>query len=90
MFACGPTPMATIKNMSGAAITGPFQVVFTSLTAGVTLSNATGTFAGNSYMTVPSITSLAPGQSATMSVQFKNPSNAIIKFTPVIYSGSLN
>jgi hypothetical protein len=54
------------------------------------VANATGAFNGSSYLTVPSVASLAPGQSAAVTVQFKNPSNAVINFTPVVYSGSLN
>jgi hypothetical protein len=79
----------TIKNIGDSTVTGPFQMVCTSLTAGVTLANATNTFAGIPYISVPAATSLSPGQSATVSVQFKNPANAVINFTPVIYSGSL-
>jgi hypothetical protein len=78
----------TIKNISGSAITGPFQIVFNSLTAGVTLANATSTFGGWSYITVPSVANLSPGQSATVAVQFTNPSNAIIQFIPLSYAGS--
>jgi hypothetical protein len=79
----------TIANTSSAAINGPLQIVLTSLTTGVTLANATGSFAGNRYITVPLSGSLGPGQSTTVAVQFKNPANAAINFTPVIYSGSL-
>jgi hypothetical protein len=79
----------TIQNIGNIAINGPLQIAFTSLT-GVTVANATGTFAGIPYLTVPAVTSFAPGQSATVSVQFKDPSNSAINFTPVIYSGSLN
>jgi hypothetical protein len=32
---------------------------------------------------------LTPGQSATVSVRFKSPSNSAIHFTPVLYSGSI-
>lgn len=80
----------TIQNVSGNTIYGPFEVVFTALTGNVTVASATGTFNETSYLTVPAVGSLAPGQSATVSVQFKNPSNSIINFTPVVYSGSLN
>jgi YVTN family beta-propeller protein len=82
----------TITNISSSAISGPFQILFTALTAGVTLANATGNFSGSPYLTVPTaggIASLMPGQSATVSVQFDDPSFAAIKFTPVIYSGSI-
>jgi hypothetical protein len=78
----------TITNISGSTISGPFQVVLTSLTSGVTLVNATSTFGGDPFLTVPAAASLAPSQSATVSVQFSNPSSAKINFTPVIYSGS--
>ena len=80
-----------IKNTGSSAINGPLQIVLMSLTPGVTLANATGKFVGNPYITAPlSGGSLAPGQAATVSVQFKNPSNVTINFVPAIYSGSLN
>jgi hypothetical protein len=84
----------TITNVSGSAINVPvngfFQVLFTSLATGVTLSNSDGTFNASPYITVPTVTSLAPGQSASFAVQFSDPSGTAISFTPVIYSGSLN
>ncbi|HLJ16709.1 MAG TPA: hypothetical protein VKV15_19590, partial [Bryobacteraceae bacterium] len=83
-----------ITNVSGSPIRAPsngfFQILFMSLPAGVTLSNATGTFNRSPFITIPAVASLAPGQSVAVIVQFKNPSNAAIKFTPVIYSGSFN
>ena len=78
----------TIKNIASSTINGPIQIVFTSLTTGVTLANASNTFTGIPYLTLPGVTSLLAGQSATVAVQFKNPSNALINFAPVIYSGS--
>lgn len=80
----------TIQNVSDRTIYGPFEIVFTALTSGVTLANATNTFNGLPYLTVPALASLAPGQSATVNVQFKNPANKTINFAPVIYSGGLN
>ena len=62
----------TITNISSSLITGPVEVVITSLTPGVTLGDASGTFAGNPFITVLLSGSLGPGQSAT-SVQFKIP-----------------
>jgi uncharacterized repeat protein (TIGR03803 family) len=78
----------TITNISSGTISGPFQVLFTVLTAGVTMVNATGNFSGAPYLTT-TVASLAAGQSATVNVQFDNPSFATINFTPVIYSGSI-
>jgi hypothetical protein len=80
----------TITNISSSAIAGPFHIVLDSLTTGVTLTNATGSFGGWSFVTVPAVGSLAPGHSASVNVQFMNPSNAIINFSPIIYSGSFN
>jgi len=80
----------TVKNISGSAISGPLQIVFFGMPANVTLVNATGNLSGTPYLTVPAVTSLAPGQSVTVSVQFKNPANAAINITPAIYSGSIN
>jgi hypothetical protein len=79
----------TLTNTGTAAINGPFQIFFTSLTSGTTLSNAAGVFLDSPVITVPALTGLAPGQSATVDVQFSNPSAQRIKFTPVVYSGEL-
>jgi hypothetical protein len=80
----------TLTNISSSAISGPLQIVFFGMPVNVTLVNATSNLSGTPYMTVPAVASLAPGQSATVSVQFKNPSNVTINSTPVIYSGSIN
>ena len=80
--------IVTITNISNSTINGPFQIVFDSLTAGVTLTNATSTFGGWPYVSVPA--SLAPGQSASVNMQFRNASNAVINASPVIYSGTFN
>jgi hypothetical protein len=79
----------TIKNISYASIGGPFQIVANSLTAGVTLLNANGTFNGNRYLTL-SLSSLGPSQSATATLQFSDPTNVSIHFVPVIFSGSFH
>ncbi len=79
----------TIKNNGSATVNGPFQILFSVLTSGVTLVNATDTFQGTPFVTVPAVVSLAPGQSATVSVQFSDPSSAKINFTPVTYVGRI-
>jgi hypothetical protein len=76
----------TVKNIGATTIAGPFEILFTALPSGVTLANATGTIGGVPYLTLPGA-SLAPGQSATVSVQLRNPGNVQINLTPVIYSG---
>jgi hypothetical protein len=79
----------TITNVSSNPISGPFSILFTSLTAGVTLANAAGNFSGSPFLIVPGVANLAAGQSASVGVEFQNPSFGMIDFTPVVYSGSL-
>ena len=78
------TGTLTITNEDRAGLTGPFQVVLTGLTPGVTLVNAKGEVSGASYLTINK-TSLAPGQSATAQVNFRNPSHLMIDFTGVVH-----
>ncbi len=80
----------SITNISDATISTPtsFQLALNSLTAGVTLVNSMGTFNQGPYITIPALVSMFPGQSVTVAVQFSNPSNATINFTPEFYAGS--
>ena len=77
----------TITNVGSTSVTGPLQVLLTGLPSTVTLVNATGSFAGIPYLTVPT-SGLAPGQAVTAAVQLKNPANATINFVPSIYWGT--
>ena len=79
----------TLKNTGSSSVSGPFQILFTGLSANATLVNATGTLAGTPYITVSAPPSLAPGQSVVVNVQFANPSNAVIHFTPLVQEGSI-
>ena len=78
----------TITNISGGSLSGPFQLLLNSLTDGVALVNANGMSNGDPYVTIPNLASLAAGQSVTVAVQFRNPANATVHFTPEVYSGS--
>jgi len=80
----------SLTNISTTAISGPLQVLFTGMPANVSLVNATATLAGTPYLTVLTTASLASGQSITVAVQFSNPLKAAVRFTPAIYSGSIN
>jgi len=71
----------TLTNTGATAISGQVAVTLNNLTTGVTLANATGT--NNGFPYISSAVSLNPGASTTIPVQFTNPSNAIINFTPV-------
>ena len=80
----------TITNDSENTVTGPFQIVLDSLQSNVTLANATGTFGGWPYLTVPNVASLEPGQSASVAVRFSNPTDELLNFYSLVYSGSFN
>jgi len=80
----------TITNGGGTAIDGPFQIVFLYPPVNVQLVNALGVVDGSPYITVPAVANLAPRQSATVNVQFNNPSNAKIQLIPIVYSGCFN
>jgi hypothetical protein len=79
-----------VRNVGTSTIDGPVQIVFSSLPASVTLANASGTHNDSPYITISTTLALAPGQTAAISVQFSNPSNAQMHFTTAVYSGSFN
>ncbi len=78
----------TVHSQSQKPIAGPLQLVLTNLPAGVTVYNPTGSAGGNPYITIPGVVTLAPGQSASVAVQFAGPSSAHITFTPEVLSGA--
>ena len=69
-------------NLSGSTMPGPIALVVRNLTAGVTMTNAAGWFNGDPFITIPGITALNPGQSASISIQFTNPANGFINAHP--------
>ena len=79
-----------VRNTSGRNIYGPLQVVLTDLPPGVTLANASGTYLGNPYITIPRVTRLEPGAAASVQVQFNNPGRVKLRFEPITYSGQFN
>jgi glycosidase len=82
----------TVRNTSlnNINVYGPLQVVLTQLTLGAALENATGNYLGNPYITIPGVTILPPGASASVQVQFNNPGNVKLNFTAVTYSGQFD
>jgi hypothetical protein len=79
----------TIANTTRQAIPGPLEVVLTNLPAGVTLFNLSGTTNGAPFITVPGVSSLGANRSATVTLEFKDPSSGPIAFTTTVYSGRL-
>ena len=80
----------TLTNTSASTIVGPFQIVFDSLTSGVTLVNSGTTFGGWPYLSLTTAGNLAPGAGASVIVQFSDPSNLTTNFSPIPYAGSFN
>ncbi len=76
----------TLTNVSGSTLSGPFQLEFDGLTAGVTLANAGGSHAGAPYITVSA--TLAPGASVAVPLSFTDPAKTAIHYTAAVYSGS--
>jgi hypothetical protein len=77
----------TVTNTSAQAIARPIELVFSGLTAGVTLVSPAGTTGNGRYLLLPGSGALAPGQSATVTASFQNPASARIAYRIVTYSG---
>lgn len=80
----GYTSTISMLNNTNSAVTGPYLVVFTNLTFGITLTNGTTTVNGSPAIRIlDSGAALNPGQSASVAAIFTDPSNAGISYTPV-------
>lgn len=77
----------TVTNTSGAPMAGPLQLVFSALTPGFSVANATGTSSYGPYITLTGVPSLAPGTTATVNVQFAAPAFQPFDYTPRLFSG---
>jgi len=73
----------TVTNIRPSAISGPFTVVLTGLTAGVTVVGSS-TVNGSPALAIPGTANLASGQSVSIAVQFQDPSFAVINFAPAV------
>jgi uncharacterized protein len=80
------TATLTVTNKSGSPISGPIQVALKNLSTNAAIVNNTTVLNGSPAITL-STGSLAPGASMSMPIQFTNPSNNFINFTPVTYAG---
>jgi len=82
--------LITLKNTGSAPIGGPISLALDNLT-NATLFNRTGVTSatipvGSSYANL-SVSSLAPGQSATVVLMFDDPTRASISYTPRVLAG---
>jgi len=76
----------TLTNRSGAAVSGPVQLVLAGLPGGVTLDNASGLRNGSPYITVKTA-SIAAGASVTVPLSYSNPAKLAISYTNAIHTG---
>ena len=79
-----------LVNNSGTTLTGPIALVLTGLPAGVTLTNATGTFNGSPYIDiVPAGGSWQPGQRNFLMprLKFTNTGSSPITWTAEVIQG---
>ena len=68
------TQMISVTNLLSSTISGPINIALDDLSPGVTLVNTSGLSDDSPYVTiVPSNSSLAPGASASLTIQFKVP-----------------
>jgi predicted extracellular nuclease len=77
----------TISNIGNAELKGAFQLVLKGLPAGVSLLNAKGDHDGSPYITL-SATNLAPGQSISVPLVFRNPNKVGINYQATVFSGN--
>lgn len=86
------TQPITVTNRSNATIPGPIVVAFDSLSSGTTVLNSSGTVANNapngSKYLVVTAGSLAPGASASATVQFSLPASGGVTYTPRTITGT--
>jgi hypothetical protein len=76
----------SIRNSGASALSGPFQVQFDGLAAGVTLLNASGSHNGAPYISLDAAT-LAPGATLTLPLSFSRSGSANIGYTTTVFSG---
>jgi hypothetical protein len=74
----------TVTNNTSVAIKGPLLVILANLTPGVTLTGNPPIVSGSPAVVIPGTTTLSPGQSATATVVFSDPANAVVNFTPEV------
>jgi len=80
------TSTLTVTNNGTNSVAGPVQMVFANLVPGIIVTNATGTYNGAPYITLPG-SAIASGQSVSFPVQLSNPNSTWIAFRADFYSG---
>ena len=81
----------TITRTAAGSIAGPFALDIVGLSSNATLYSPAGTTsciaAGSPFVTVAPGTAWSQGQSVTVAIEFVNPTNAGITYTPALLAG---
>ena len=77
----------TVVNGTGHTVAGPIEVALYNLTAGVSLYNRSGA-TGDGTPYIGTSTTLAPGSSVTINLQFTGPNGVQIGYTNKVYAGT--
>ena len=76
----------TVKNVGADPVSGPVYVALDNLSSNTTLTNRTGTTsAGSPY--ILAVNGLSAGASASVTLQFANPSSGGITYSPRVITG---
>jgi hypothetical protein len=83
----------TLANGGSSAISAPVYLVLDALSSNASVANASGVTAcaapsGSPYVTILPSGALAAGQSASIQLQFVDPSKAGITYTPRVLAGT--
>ncbi len=82
------TGTITLKNTGTSSLNGPINMELTGLSAGVTLTNATGSYNGVPYIKTTANT-LAAGQSITVAISLRNPNKVSVSYVVKTLTGNL-
>ena len=77
----------SIRNSGASALSGPFQVQFDGLAAGVTLVNASGSHKRRVLHQRRTLPPWAPGATLTLPLSFSRSGSANIGYTTTVFSG---
>jgi hypothetical protein len=76
-----------VTNKSTSSIAGPLQLVFSNLTASVTLAGA-GPSSRGPFLTLVGVNTLTAGAHASVSIRLNVPSPMTLNYTPLLFSGT--
>jgi hypothetical protein len=77
----------SVRNIGTSPLAAPLKLVVEGLSAGVALTNASGSVYGNPYLALPS--AINPGSTVNYRLRFSNPNALPISYTVRVHSGGV-